>query len=114
MAEKAAVFGGMVRGQWGFTLGIMAFFTELFRFLFTHGVEALMVFVMGQKGSGFRWRIPEKEKSPAAEENENEVVDQEIFFLFVVHGFNRLLLDKLMIEKGNHAVIIATLPFPGH
>lgn len=85
MAEKAAVFGGVIHRQRRFPFGIMAFFAEFFSFLFIHGVEPFMVFVMGKEGGGFLWRIPEKEKGSAAEKDENKIVNQEIFFLFVVH-----------------------------
>jgi hypothetical protein len=79
MAEKTAVFRRMIGGQRGFAVGIVALFAEFFRLFFVHGKKTFVLLVVGQKGRGFGRGAPQKEKDAAAEEKENEIVDDGFF-----------------------------------
>ena len=94
MAEETTVLRGVVLRQRGYALGGMAFSAEFFRRLFVHFQELRMVFIIGQVLGGLFRGVPEKEKEPAADQDKNDVVNEDvlafIFFSFGIHCWSQI------------------------
>jgi hypothetical protein len=80
MAEQAAIFRRVIFRQRCNLLRTMTVVAEFFRLYFSHILEPLMVFIMGQVRSRFRGGAPEKEKQSAAGEQKDNIIDNGIFF----------------------------------
>ena len=86
MTKEAAVLGGMVFGQRGHPVRIVAFLAEFLCFLLVHLHEFCVVIIVGQVFSCFFRCTPEKEKKPPTDDNKDQVVNENVFalgFLFL-------------------------------
>jgi len=79
VAEKTAVFGGMVCRQRRLAIRFMAAFTEFLGLFFFHGEKPFMVLIMGKKGCSLRWGTPQKIEYSSTENKEDQVVYKDFF-----------------------------------
>jgi len=82
MTEKTPVLGWMILWQRSDSIWRMAFAAVFFRLFLFHVNKGGMILVCWHMGRGFRRRIPEKEKDCHTDSSKDQVVDQDVFFLF--------------------------------
>lgn len=80
MAEKAAIFWGMIGRQGCLARGGVTGFAVPFRFFFLHGHEAFVVFVMRQWRGLFRGGEIQEEQYSQADHGKESII-QDIFLL---------------------------------
>jgi hypothetical protein len=101
MAEEAAVFGGMAVRQRGRAVIVMAFGAEFFGCLLACDfMKPFVVFVMGQARGGFARGEPEKQENAYAKDDENKVIEQNVFF--ALGGFSQFIILLAEISYATH------------